>query len=144
MELNSKKHKAVCAVALCSSPKEQTVVYHRFPLNEEVRKKWIVACKRDDKNLNPSTASVCSTHFLSTDYERDLRNELLGIPIRKKLKKNAVPSQKIRLAKELPIEHGKENQRENRQQNRQQKKLIESPLGQGNSNHRTKHVRYRF
>ena len=131
-------------MALCSSPKEQTVVYHQFPLNEEVRKKWIVACKRDDKNLNPSTASVCSTHFLSTDYERDLRNELLGIPIRKKLKKNAVPSQKIRLAKELPIEHGKENQRENRQQNRQQKKLIESPLGQGNSNHRTKHVRYRF
>ena len=39
MELNSKKHKAVCAVALCSSPKEQTVVYHQFPLNEEVRKK---------------------------------------------------------------------------------------------------------
>ena len=36
---------------------------------------------------------ICSLHFTDTSYERDLRNELLGLPIRKRLLPDAVPTQ---------------------------------------------------
>ena len=36
---------------------------------------------------------VCSLHFSDSCYERDLRNELLGIPVRKRLLPDAVPTQ---------------------------------------------------
>lgn len=35
---------------------------------------------------------ICSIHFNDDDYERDLKSELLKIPARKILKKDAVPS----------------------------------------------------
>ena len=35
---------------------------------------------------------VCSLHFDDSAYERDLRNELLGLPTRKKLLSDAVPT----------------------------------------------------
>jgi hypothetical protein len=42
-----------------------------------MRNEWINRCKREDK-LNPETSRICSKHFVETDYERDLQNELLG------------------------------------------------------------------
>ena len=35
---------------------------------------------------------MCSSHFKEVDFERDLTNELLNLPIRKILKQDAVPS----------------------------------------------------
>ncbi|KAJ8879411.1 hypothetical protein PR048_020019 [Dryococelus australis] len=60
---------------------------------------WTVArlvsrCKRADK-VNVNNVRVCSVHFVPEDYELDLRNELLGLPIRKKLLTNAIPSQQL-------------------------------------------------
>ena len=75
---SKKSNKTVCAVAICASPKNSSIVYHRFPLQQDLIKKWAVACKRDDSHFNPRTASVCSEHFLPSDNERDLHNELLG------------------------------------------------------------------
>ena len=139
MESDVKAHKAVCAVAICPSPKDETVIYHRFPKNKEARKKWIFACKRDDKNLNPCTASVCSNHFLAADYERDLRNELLGLPVRKKLNRDAIPSQKLRSTSSADTSFSGKD-RDNRQLKRQQKKLVENLLCQKDDCYQTENV----
>ena len=95
MELETKKKtKVVCAVATCPSPKDSDTTYHRFPKGNELRKQWLIACKRADK-VNPNTSTVCSHHFNADSYERDLKNELLGLPLRKKLKLGAIPSENL-------------------------------------------------
>jgi hypothetical protein len=91
---NVKKTKKICAVAVCPSPKDLQTLYHSFPKDKPIRKKWIVKCKRNDA-FNPDFSSICSNHFLPSDYERDLQSELLGLPCKQKLKKEAVPSQKL-------------------------------------------------
>ncbi|XP_047000598.1 THAP domain-containing protein 2-like [Schistocerca americana] len=85
-----------CAVAECSHSGRKTegVIYHRFPKNVELQRKWIARCKREDK-INVNNARVCSEHFCESDYKRDLQNELLGLPTRKLRQVNAVPSLKI-------------------------------------------------
>ena len=95
-ETNKKKTKKVCAVAVCDNPKHAEVIYHRFPKEESTRKHWIVKCKRGD-SFKTQHATVCSTHFTENDYERDLKSELLGLPPKKRLKKDAVPSLKLNL-----------------------------------------------
>lgn len=79
-------------------------MYHRFPKNVSVQRSWISRCKRED-NINVDSARICSDHFLADDYVRDLKNELLGLPVRKRLKPDAVPSQKI------PNWHGDKTQK---------------------------------
>ena len=78
-----RKTTKVCAVASCTSPKEAS--FHRFPKNEKLSKIWLNACKRKDA-VNVRTAYVCSEHFPEEDFERDLMNELLNQPTRRKLK----------------------------------------------------------
>ena len=84
-----------CSVAVCPSPQVKGVSYHRFPQDPNTRHQWMVACWRTDKVINPRTAFVCSNHFREEDFERDLQNELLGLPLKKKLKKGSVPSQNL-------------------------------------------------
>ena len=74
---------ATCAVAICPSP--QNASYHNFPSDINLQKLWIELTKRKDP-VNPKTARICSQHFKPEDYERDLRNELLNLPLRKLLK----------------------------------------------------------
>jgi len=81
-----------CAVAICPSPQEAT--YHVFPKDERLQKLWVDLCKRKE-TINIKTARICSSHFKEEDYERDLKNELLGLPIRKLLKSNSVPSKQL-------------------------------------------------
>ncbi len=78
-----------CAVAICKSL--GGVSYHRFPKDPKLRKVWVKSCKRKD-DFNVDKARVCESHFLSSDFERDLKNELLNLPTRKILKKSAFPS----------------------------------------------------
>jgi DNA/RNA endonuclease G (NUC1) len=78
-----------CAVFGCNNSRIRTkvtnseIVYHNFPkgksnfVSDTVRKEWIRRCKRADK-WNPDTSQICSVHFTANDYERDMRNELLG------------------------------------------------------------------
>nr|XP_040570148.1 uncharacterized protein LOC121119503 [Lepeophtheirus salmonis] len=80
---------ATCAVASCPSPADTS--YHNFPKDSALLRNWVKACKRKDK-FNPKKSRICSNHFSQDCYERDLRNELLGLPLRRLLKKGSVPS----------------------------------------------------
>lgn len=82
----------VCAVATCPNPYGES--YHRFPKKSELRSKWIQACRRADK-LNPDTAKICGRHFQADDFQRDMRNELLGLPQQRRLKIDVVPSMNL-------------------------------------------------
>ena len=81
--LKPKNSTHICSAATCPSP--NGVIYHRFPKDGNIQKAWKIACKRKDK-INEKTALVCELHFKEEDYQRDLRNELLNLPIRKTLK----------------------------------------------------------
>ncbi len=117
-----RRNNLVCAVAICSNSKDNSTLYHRFPKNKELRKKWVVACKREDQ-FNPSTSTVCSNHFLPTDYERDLRNELLGLPVKKRLRKDAFPTVNINPTKLSSVKIQEEKMK--RIEKREQKNWIE-------------------
>lgn len=65
---------------------DKSVKYHSFPKNEEMRLKWIKALRRSDDWVPDNTSYVCSEHFQSTDFERDLKAELLNLPPKKILK----------------------------------------------------------
>lgn len=88
-----------CAIATCKNYKKKTpdILFHRFPANDHYKKLWIEKCKRKDA-FRPHCSRICSAHFTEEDYERDLKNELLGLPCRKVLTDTAVPS------KNLPLE----------------------------------------
>jgi hypothetical protein len=49
------------------------------------------------KVMSNNIARICSKHFNIDDYERDLQNELLNLPTKKRLKKTAVPSVNLQL-----------------------------------------------
>ncbi|XP_031357652.1 uncharacterized protein LOC116181424 isoform X2 [Photinus pyralis] len=82
-----------CAVANCNNTHRKTkggsVRYHRFPGDPTIRSHWLKACGRLVHNC--ATARVCSLHFRGSSYERDVQHELLGLPIRSRLKKGALP-----------------------------------------------------
>jgi len=87
-----------CAVADCNNSfgkKENccpSLGQHRFPLkNKKLLKSWVSACKRRDA-FKPANSAICSEHFMPDDFERDLKNELLGLPLRKILKKDVLPT----------------------------------------------------
>ena len=85
-----------CCVFGCSESGENdgTIHVHRFPSKDPIKKKWAVKCYRSDK-FDYTTARVCSRHFEKKDYERNLKYELLGLPIptnKIKLLEDAVPS----------------------------------------------------
>lgn len=57
--------------------------------NSNIMCKWF-ECHSKLKLL--VSARVCSSHFGEADYERDLANELLNLPVRKILRDEAVPT----------------------------------------------------
>lgn len=56
--------------------------------------KWIKACGRKDQKV-PYYARVCSEHFSEKCYQRDLQHELMGLPLRRKLKPGAIPDRNL-------------------------------------------------
>lgn len=92
-------NKMSCAVATCKNHNrnhEEGISFHRFPVDNssDICKQWVIKCRRKDE-INLRNARVCSTHFLPSDYEDDMQNRLLGLPLKKKLIKTAIPSQKL-------------------------------------------------
>lgn len=84
-----------CYVSSCGNCYLKTrgnssVIYHTFPTSPTRAKKWLEACG-ETKKLSSNHARVCSAHFSPKCYRRDLQHELLGLPLRKKLKSDAVP-----------------------------------------------------
>lgn len=89
-----------CFVSNCTNYYGKTrgkekVMYHIFPTKHELAAKWSILCgyKKDFKA--PPYARVCSEHFSPNCYQRDLQHELLGLPLRKKLKAEAVPNRNL-------------------------------------------------
>lgn len=85
-----------CFVLNCGNYYNKTktteVMYHVFPMCKKVALKWLGLCRgKDSLGSPPKYARVCSRHFSPNCYQRDLQHELLGLPIRKKLKSDALP-----------------------------------------------------
>lgn len=84
-----------CAVADCTTYNRKTmgtnIMYHQFPKNEELRRVWVLKCKRKD-NFNVKNSCICSKHFSPEDYERDLKAELMNYTAKPILKSTAIPS----------------------------------------------------
>lgn len=82
-----------CAVTICNNRQGKNrgdVSFHRFPASETLRKVWLLRCGRDE-NFDCAQGRVCSVHFAEEDFERDLRGELLGEPLKKRLKPEVIP-----------------------------------------------------
>ncbi|XP_035224462.1 uncharacterized protein LOC118197092 [Stegodyphus dumicola] len=69
--------------------RSQGITDHRFPSDPELRKLWIVRCKKAD-NFNIENSRICALYF--TPDVRDLKAELLGSTSKRVLKVNAVPT----------------------------------------------------
>ncbi|CAH0556742.1 unnamed protein product [Brassicogethes aeneus] len=86
-----------CAVAICQnyykSTKGTDIKYFTFPKKEDLAKKWIIACRREDK-INLKNATICSIHFEEKYFEIPLKQRLLNYSPKnaRNLKAEAVPT----------------------------------------------------
>ena len=85
-----------CSVFECfqKQSKQSSVRFFRFPQDIELKRQWIAKCRRSD-NINTDNARVCSLHFESVNFKRNLKYELLNIPVpnnQKVLEEDAVPT----------------------------------------------------
>ncbi|KAF0703614.1 THAP domain-containing protein 4-like, partial [Aphis craccivora] len=94
----STKGGSSCAIANCNcysgrikKDGRTDVSFHRFLKDPVLQNLWVQKCKRGDI-WNPNTSYVCSEHFNSDDFLRDLKAELLGEKSVRRLKPNVVPT----------------------------------------------------
>ena len=85
-----------CIAAGCNTKDSEGYSLHTFPRNKELRDKWIRAVKRQRSNWDgPSKYSLlCSKHFEPNCFKTEgsrYRDEV-GIPAKKRLKPDAVPT----------------------------------------------------
>lgn len=91
-----------CAVGACNNSIVKTkhlskiVTYFSFPRDENLSNIWVEKCQRE-KPINPRSSTVCSEHFKEEDFLRNLRAELLGMRVKKLLKRGAIPSLKLEI-----------------------------------------------
>ena len=110
------KMPSYCSVAICKSPKDAT--YFKFPSDPKLCKSWVVACRR--KNVfNTKHSRVCEKHFLPSDFVRDLQHELLNLPLRKAIKKGAIPSANLRSNEADPALNSERSHRATRREQKQ-------------------------
>ena len=114
-----------CAIAGClnwrgkskSDSSDVNISYHRFPKDEVLCKTWINRCCRKDL-VNLKNALICSVHFEESCFERDFRNELLGLPIRRILQDDALPTKCLPYKKSPKKSPGRTNRARKRQAKR--------------------------
>lgn len=88
-----------CFVTTCGNYYGKTrgnskIIYHMFPGSEDLALDWAVACT-GEKLRPPAYSRVCSDHFSPSCYLRDLQHELLGLPLRRRLRPDAVPDRNL-------------------------------------------------
>lgn len=91
----------LCSVDGCLSNTESSIQTYgkistyAIPRDQELRKKWIIACNRGH-NYNPSKYTfICRNHFNEDDFEYYVKtnNRILGIPLQSpRLKRTAIPT----------------------------------------------------
>lgn len=77
-----------CSVHLCrhrSDGEFPGISFHRFPLDERRKLRWVEAINREEGWVPSKWSAICSVHFLPSDFER-------GVWGRRHVKKDAVPS----------------------------------------------------
>ena len=64
----------ICAVSTCKSPQGKDITYFRFPVKKDPERasKWTALCVRT-KPINVEAATICSNHFATDAYKRDLQ-----------------------------------------------------------------------
>lgn len=86
-----------CFVSTCGNYYGKTrkassgIIYHMFPQSRTLALKWAEVCGGKKGCLPPTYTRVCSQHFSTGCYQRDLQHELLGLPLRRRLKSDAIP-----------------------------------------------------
>ena len=86
-----------CCVPWCNNYYENTasrgVSYHQIPKDPRLNKLWEDLLRRINLPAGEST-HVCSSHFTSADYDSDyrIREKLTGQKLKRRLKRDAVPS----------------------------------------------------
>ncbi|XP_017768881.1 PREDICTED: uncharacterized protein LOC108557013 [Nicrophorus vespilloides] len=70
------------------------VSYHIMPSSAILASRWAKACTGVSETP-PRYMRVCSDHFSDGCYQRDLQHELLGLPLRKRLKPDSVPDMNV-------------------------------------------------
>lgn len=85
-----KNQRLTCVVRSCPSP--GGIRYFSLPKDPEVLESWIEAGASREDLTSRKQARICEMHFSEDCFERDLRNELLNLPLRRLLKKGSVPT----------------------------------------------------
>ena len=85
----------ICRVPGCDSNDKEhpDVHFHKLPPESKknnYRDEWIRRIRR--VGTLPKTLFICSRHFSSDCYQRDLKSELLGLPLHHNLKPDAIPT----------------------------------------------------
>lgn len=65
-----------CLAVWCSNTYKNSngrVAFHKLPEDIYRKKQWLAKIKREGKLPKPENCFVCSDHFRSDDYERDLK-----------------------------------------------------------------------
>ena len=88
-----------CAVGCVNDSSKQSKIenekisFYRLPNDKKIQKLWIDKIRRPKVNLPPyRNIRICHLHFEEECFERDLKSELLNLPIKRILKKDAVPT----------------------------------------------------
>ena len=89
-------HNGVLLCCWCSNDsrfvsKGQGISFHRFPTEDSLLIEWLAKISRVGLEVTKDTR-LCSNHFESDCFERDLRAELLGSKGKRTLKPDAVPT----------------------------------------------------
>ena len=112
-DVNTDVHRVIiremgrCVIPTCRNNSHKTrttdknTKYHVFPKDAIKRSEWIKKL-RSDNWIPDSNTCVCSEHFLPSDFERDLKAELLKLPPKRILKPEAVPSVNLSHTSETP------------------------------------------
>lgn len=102
-----------CFVSTCGNYYGKTraansgIIYHMFPQSRSLALQWVEVCGGTKGCLPPTYTRVCSEHFSSACYQRDLQHELLGLPLRKRLKPGAVPDTSLPRRSVITTKEGK-------------------------------------
>lgn len=78
-------HTTVLCTTASLAGKDRHIIFHSFPNNEVLKKKWINLCRKGD-TINLNCARVCSLHFDAASNKRHLIYKLLGTPVPKQLR----------------------------------------------------------
>ncbi|XP_050073025.1 zinc finger protein 208-like [Anopheles maculipalpis] len=113
---------STCAAGSCTYNRRNVrklkldIVFHTFPRDPVLRKKWIRFCRRESEWVPKSNEAICSTHFRKEDYQMANSPLMLtpGPSSFRRLHLTAIPT--IWKGKAIPIEKQKKMDEKARQQ----------------------------